>query len=426
MKHQTQLIIVLTIIAVVALPLFFIVIPANQPIGLPLDVDYLTEGDYAGNFLVTDNIGKVLIVDTELNVLWESDVPERFCHESGLLPDGNIIVADTAVGRVIELNISDPNDIVWEWDPRNPADINWTELAIRAGWSQKAIDYVQNPKADWAHTNDAEWINGTKLGRTYDSLMISLRNFNLILEVNYTDTKEVIWWYGEPEDYNTLNHQHNPDVRDNGNVIICDSENRRIIEVNYTTKEVVWKFRLDFPFGELRWARDCDDIGNDTYMITDSNNGRVFFVDRETKTIVKEFGGWYLIQPYEADYVEIDGKHWILVGDSPSTAITLIDPESDTFIVYGFPSIPNYLRLFVGLFSTYYAFMFISQFLAVKDQSVINRLKKPSVYRELTYLILSIIILIFGGSLYRYLVEFGLWKIMDNAIHNWAVSGNLF
>ena len=389
---------------------------------MPLDVDYLTEGPYAGNFLVCDNIGKVLIVNDQLEVQWESDVPERFVHEAELMPDGNIMVADTAPGRVIELNISDPNDIVWEWDPRNPDHINWTELAIRAGWSQKAIDYVQNPTGDWAHTNDVEWMNGTKLGRTYDSLMISLRNFNLVLEVNYSDTREVIWWYGEPQDFTTLNHQHNPDIRDNGNVIICDSENRRIIEVDYNTKEVVWKFRLDFPRGELRWARDCDDIGNGTYMITDSNNGRIFFVDRESKTIIKEFGGWYLAQPYESDYVEIDGKKWILVGDSPSTAITLIDPESDSFIVYGFPGIPNYLRLFVGLFSVYYLFMFGSAFLSFKGKKILERLKKPEVYRELTLLILTLLILIYVGSLYRYLVEFGLWELMDDAIHAWATA----
>ena len=422
MKHQTQLIFVLAIIGVVCLPLFLIVLPANQPIGMPLDVDYITEGPYAGNFLVTDNIGEILIVNETLDVLWESDVPERFCHESEMMPDGNIMVADTASGRVIELNISNPEQIVWEWDPKNPDHINWTKLAITAGWSQKALNYVQNPKGDWTHTNDAEWVNGTKFGRTYDSLLISIRNFNLILEVNYSDTRDVIWWYGEPENYRTLNHQHNPDIRDNGNIIICDSENRRIIEVDYNTKEIVWRFRLDFPFGELRWARDCDDIGNGTYMITDSNNGRIFFVDREEGKIIKEFGGWYLAQPYEADYIEIDGKHWILVGDSPSTAITLIDPESDTFIVYGFPGIPNYLRLFVGLFSVYYLFMFCSAFMSLKGESIVSRFEKREVYRELTLLILSLIILVFVGSLYRYLVEFGLWEIMDNAIHAWATA----
>jgi hypothetical protein len=421
-KRRTLLVITLTIIGTVSLPLFLMYLPSLQPLGMTLDVDYISEGSYAGSYLVTDNIGKILIVDEELNTLWESDIPERFVHESEMMPNGNVMVADTATGRVFEIDIYDPDNLVWMWDPTNPDDINWTDLAITAGWSQDALEYVQNPSGDWTHTNDAEWVNGTKLGRTYDSLLISIRNFNLILEVNYTDTKEVIWWYGEPEDYDTLNHQHNPDIRDNGNIIICDSENRRIIEVDYNTKEVVWEFHLSFPRGELRWARDCDDIGNDTFMITDSNNGRIFFVNRTTRTIIQEFGGWYLAQPYEADYVEIDGKAWILVGDPPSTAITLIDPESDSFIVYGFPGIPNYLRLFVGLFSVYYAFMFGSAFLALKGESIISRLKKRNVYRELILFILSLLILIYVGSLYRYLVEFGLWEIMDNAIHAWATG----
>jgi hypothetical protein len=389
---------------------------------MTLDVDYISEGPYAGSYLVTDNIGKVLIVDEELNTLWESDIPERFVHESEMMPNGNVMVADTATGRVFEIDINDPDSLVWMWDPTNPDDINWTELAITAGWSQDALEYVQNPSGDWTHTNDAEWVNGSRLGRTYDSLLISIRNFNLILEVNYTDTKEVIWWYGEPEDFDTLNHQHNPDIRDNGNIIICDSENRRVIEVDYDTKDIVWEFHLDFPRGELRWARDCDDIGNDTYMITDSNNGRIFFVNRTTRTIIQEFGGWYLAQPYEADYIQIDGEDWILVGDPPSTAITLIDPESDAFIVYGFPGIPNYLRLFVGLFSVYYFFMFGSAFHSLKGKSIVSRLKKREVHRELTLFLLTLIILVYVGSLYRYLVEFGLWEIMDNAIHAWATG----
>ena len=422
MKRRSLLIITLAIIGVVSLPIFFFYMPTLQPNGMVLDVDLITEGEYAGNFLACDNGGKVFILDQELNVLWESDVPERFVHEAEMMPNGNVMIADTAPGRIIELNINDPNDIVWEWDPTNPDHVNWTEVAINAGWSQEALDYVQNPTSDWTHTNDAEFVNGTRLGRTYDSLLISIRNFNLILEVNYTDTKEVIWWYGEPEDFETLNHQHNPDIRDNGNIIICDSENRRIIEVDYNTKEVVWEFDLEFPRGELRWARDCDDIGNGTYMITDSNNGRIFFVDRDAGVITQEFGGYYLVQPYEADFVNIDGKDWILVGDPPSTAIILIDPNSDSFILFGNPVIPNWVRLFIGLFSVYYGFMFSVAFLEEREDSIIMSLKKPKVYRELIMLTLSFIILLHAGSLYRYLVEFGLWEIMDHAIHAWAVG----
>ncbi|MHA2425310.1 MAG: hypothetical protein ACXAEF_11010, partial [Candidatus Thorarchaeota archaeon] len=201
-----------------------------------------------------------------------------------------------------------------------------------------------------------------------------------------------------------------------------DSENRRIVEVDYNTKEIVWEFSLSFPRGELRWARDCDDIGNGTYMITDSNNGRIFFVDREEGVITQEFGGYYLIQPYEADYIEIDGKNWILVGDPPSTSIILIDPDSDAFIALGNPVIPNYLRLFVGLFCVYYIFMFGDAFLKAEEEGIIASLKKPEVYREIIMIALSFTIILYGGSLYRYLVEFGLWGIMDRAIHMWATG----
>ena len=90
--------------------------------------------------------------------------------------------------------------------------------------------------------------------------------------------------------------------------------------------------------------------------------------------------------------------------------------------MYGFPGIPNYLRLFVGLFSVYYFFMFGSAYRSVKGKNIISKLKKREVYRELTLFLLTLIILVYVGSLYRYLVEFGLWEIMDNAIHAWATG----
>lgn len=408
--------IALFLVEIVALSIFFGVIPTTQPLGMPLDIDYISDGEYKGNFLISDNSGKVMIVNDNLDVLWQSDIPEVFVHEAEIMPNGNVMVADTAGERVYELDIEDPSRVVWEWNPKNVDDVNWTAYGESWDWSDEALEYIQNKEpetGDWTHINDAEWINGTRRGRNYDSILISIRNFDMVVEVNYSETKEIIWHYGEPTKKDKLNHQHNPDIRENGNIIICDSENHRIIEVDYETKQVVWEYSPDFPEGKLRWARDCDDLGNGTYLITDSNNGRVFLLDRETKEILIEYGKDFLIQPYEADLVIIDGKERILVGDSPSTAITIINPTDGSFQHIGYPFMANYIRLTAGLFVVYYGFMFAGAYSRAEGSGAVSKLKKHEVYIQVAHLILSFTIFWFLGAFYRFIIEFGLFPIVD-------------
>jgi hypothetical protein len=416
LKRKHKLIIILLVIELAALPVFFGLLPTIQPFGMPLDIDYISEGQYTGNYLMSDNGGKVTIVNDHLEVLWQSDIPEVFVHEAELLPDGDVIVCDTAGERVYEIDIDDPSRIEWEWNPKKISDVNWTAVGNSWGWKESALDYVQSQEyreVDWTHINDAEWVNGSRKGRDYDSILISMRNFDMIVEVNYSQTKEIIWYYGEPLQKSKLNHQHNVDIRDNGNVIICDSENHRIVEIDYETKEVVWEYAPEFPEGELRWARDCDDIGNGTYMITDSNNGRVFFLDRDTKEILVEYGKDFLVQPYESDLVMIDGQERILVGDSPATAITIINPADGSFKHLGFSFIANYIRFTVGLIVVYYGFMFAIAYQEAEGDDITSKLKKHKVYKELINLAMIFTIFWFLGTFYRFLIEFGLFPVMD-------------
>jgi hypothetical protein len=414
---------VLVLIELASIPVLLFYIPVLQPIGMPLDIDYIPEGEFAGKFLVSDNSGHVSIIGPRLRSFWRCDLPHVFVHEAEMLPNGNIIIADTGGERVIEVNIDDPTDIVWEWDPKNPDHVNWTEFAISVGWSDDALEYVQDmtpPDGDWSHINDVEWINGTRFGRNHDSFLISLRNFNVVLEVNYTDTKEIIWHYGEPENTDVLFRQHNPDMRENGNVIICDSENRRIVELNYTTKAVVWEFSLDFPAGALRWARDCDDLGNGTYLITDSLNGRVLVVDRETQEIIREYGKDFLIQPYESDLTVIDGELKILVGDSPLTVIAIVDFVDGSPEYIGYPFIASLLRFPVGLLAIYYLIMFLSAFRNTGGMDIKSRLTHPTVYREIFHFIFMVILFWLLGALFRYLMNFGLFPILDRIMGIYA------
>jgi hypothetical protein len=418
--RKDVLILALTILTLVGVPAFFGVLPNTQPFGLILDVDYIDAGPYEGNYLITDEPGATIIVSPELEEIWRCTLPRPFVHESEFLPNGNVMIADTGGHRVIEVDINDPTNIVWEWNAKNPDHVNWTELAIQEGWSARARRYLSRPNAqDWTHLNDFEFINGSELGRDHDSIMVSLRNFDLIVEVNYTESREIVWHYGEPKNHTILFEQHNPDRRDNGNVIICDSENHRIIEVDYNTKEVVWQFKLSFPNGQLRWARDCDDLGDGTYLITDSNNARVLLIGRDNKTILREYGSAWLVQPYESDFYEIDGSRYVVTGDPIITSVTIMDFETGALVAsLGTPFMTHFVRYFGILVNVYYVFMLGLAYKRSEREGILNRIRDPKVYRELIHVLMVYFIVVFLATFFAYLAESGLHTIIDDIVAN--------
>ena len=211
---------------VVAVSSFFLsyqIIPITQPFGMPLDVDYIQEGDYAGNFLVTDARGSIVIVSPQSTVLWRCGLAEFFVHDADILPNGNVMIADTLGDYVFEVDIDDPTQIVWQWNARDISHINWTDFGISNGWSANALELVENQSLSenlFTHLNDVDFVNGSEYGRSYDSVLISLSHFDMVVEVNYSSSKEIVWSYGEPEREDIIYHQHNPDMLPNGNVVI--------------------------------------------------------------------------------------------------------------------------------------------------------------------------------------------------------------
>ena len=206
---------------------------------------------------------------------------------------------------------------------------------------------------------------------------------------------------------------YNPDRLDNGNTIIRDSDNHRMIEINTTTNEIVWEFSLEFPNGELRWARDCDDLGDGTYLITDSNNGRVFILDKESKQIIREYGVGVLVQPYEADLVEINGETKILVGTTDLSAIVLIDPQTGFCIVSGIAWLLNFLQVLAVLVAIYYAWRVFDSVKSAENVTLSKQLTKIESYREIFHLTFSIMLLFLIPAIYRFIWWLGFYHTME-------------
>lgn len=234
----------------------------------------------------------VIEIDNAGNIVWEKR-GMAYVHEIKELPNGNLMIADTGYDRVFEIDYN-TKEIIWEW---KPGDINWQE--VNPNWD--ADHYYNNPiNYDWTHLNDVDF----KDYGTWTAMLVSIRNFDLVVEVDYTSARnrekargeDIVWYYGEYQDKELLNHQHNPEYLENGNIMIADSDNHRIIEVDYQTKDILWKYEED-----LSWARDCDELDNGNLLITD--NHRVFEIDRDTNEVLWEFNEG-LVSAYEADRLD--------------------------------------------------------------------------------------------------------------------------
>ncbi|MHA1847566.1 MAG: aryl-sulfate sulfotransferase [Promethearchaeota archaeon] len=220
-----------------------------------------------GQLLVTKGgigTGEILKINEMGDVTWSitriGGQDLNFPHDADLLPNGHVLIADTLNDRVVE--ISDNGTIFWSW---------------------KLKDHLNYPPFNEtvAYINDVDRLGD---GNT----LISLRNFDMIIEVN--ETGDIVWSYGEPGNTSILNKPHNPDREENGNTIICDSENHGIIEIDQD-KNIIWKY---YPKtgGEylLGWPRDADPVGDKYILISDTRvndtgKNAIYLVDKERETI---------------------------------------------------------------------------------------------------------------------------------------------
>jgi len=228
-------------------------------------------------------------------VVWNLTIvggrPLNFTHDADYLGfdengEETFLIADTSNNRVVECYRN--GTIKWGWNATDHYTFGFSaegDPLLEGGW-------------DWTHVNDADRLPD-------GSTMISLRNFDKVIIVNTTEAGELLWEYGEYGNTSLCQHQHNPEYTPQGTVLIADSENKRIIEVNMTTKEIIWQYA---PTGDdsLSWPRDADILPNGHMLISDSarmgGKNRVLEIDIETKEVV-----WYydtLGANYDADRLD--------------------------------------------------------------------------------------------------------------------------
>lgn len=219
-------------------------------------------------------------------------------HDATVLPDGTIAVSDMEHERVAVVNQTGAT--VWQWNassyyeaPADPTRTDWLHI--------NDVDYL----------GDDQFLVSV---RNANQLVIVKRGTGVISVINRddTDTNDASCQKrgqlrdtggdgdvqcGDPA---VLDHQHNPQYLGPTRILVADSGNDRVVELRKTEAgswSVAWQLHSagGVPFN---WPRDADLLPNGNLLITDTFNNRVLEVTRNG-TVVWSTSTRPI--PYEAD-----------------------------------------------------------------------------------------------------------------------------
>lgn len=250
------------------------------------DVDPLANGNL---LVVMTAPGKTQVYEFNPrtdNIVWERTLPIEDTHDIDLINGNQLLVANMRNynestrendDRIFIYDLEEDR-IIWEWSFRNHG------FDPAAGG-----EYTE----DWTHVNDVD-----KVGP--GEYMVSVRNFNQVIFINRS-TGEIYRRLGSTGNRTVMFHQHNPNylVSADGRptVLIADSENDRIVEYELSDDGETWTRTWELT-GEFSWPRDADRLPNGNTLIVDSVNHRVIEVTPRGRIVWEVYAPW---MPYDAE-----------------------------------------------------------------------------------------------------------------------------
>jgi len=271
--------------------------PEDVPISSAADIEYYAD-DNGDHYVVTDVDGRkvidVTLSDSDPPWIFEGDLGsprylknpvDTYVYKVNNVPF--FLITDQGGQRIIKVDRY-RNSIVWQYGDGsegsgfnqlyNPADA----IAIPEAGQVLICDKGNNRVilVNEADTSIAWQWGANTLNRPVDidydpntqEVLITDQGNNQIVKI-VAQTDSVIWYYNT-----SLNSPSNADFLPNGNVLICDKSNNRLIEVDFNN-QIAWQFE-----SELENLEDADRMADNKHLII--SNGQPFRVGYITNDFV--------------------------------------------------------------------------------------------------------------------------------------------
>ena len=233
--------------------------------------------------------------------VWEETLHIEDTHDVDLINDGTqLLVANM---KNYDEKTETNNDSIFVYDLEKD-EITWRWYFRNHFEKSAGGKYTK----DWTHVNDVDKIGPGKY-------MADPRNMNQVIVVD-KESKDITMRLGKQNNKSILNRQHNPDYMESEEgdptIIVADSHNNRAVE--YEREDGEWNRTWSVGSSDsFNWPRDADRLPNGNTLIVDSANHRVVEVT-PTGEIVWEFYSPWL--PYDAERVVYgDGSNGSTMAD---------------------------------------------------------------------------------------------------------------
>jgi len=285
---------------------------------------------------------------------------------------GNILIADRLNHRVIEVD-RDTQEIVWQFGDGNsvagpksvvaPSDAErvgeWTLIcggSVSASTDPNAENGLgdhrvllvdRSGKIFWQYGqagvagSDVNQLNTPVCAAylPYGHILICDQGNHRVIEVSMV-TKTIVWQHGTTgtsgTGYNQLYSPSSALLLDNGNILIADAGNNRVIEVS-RKHSTVWRYGDSNSGESLNGPSFACRLADGNTLITDSGNNRILEVDRSGRKVMefvtsKQSGS--AADPLPTRAVRLDNGN-TLISDQFNHQVIEIDSGSHVVFTQG-------------------------------------------------------------------------------------------
>jgi len=228
-------------------------------------------------------------MDYDGKFLWGMNV-DGISHSVQPLDNGNFLILRADYDQALE--ITRTGEIVWEWNAlESILPYSDDTFVAWGGKTEKSANifsdtfYDTGKKILWTHINHIQKLD--------DGYLLSLRNQNLVVKVGFD--KKVQWTFGSL----LVKWQHAPLQLSNGNLLVYDNGNGRVVEFT-RLGEVVWEYPIYSAVWGNVWKLD-----NGNYVFPSCFEGLVYEVSPKGEVVkLVEMGKMPVISVYPSRVLE--------------------------------------------------------------------------------------------------------------------------